>query len=226
MTPAFIVTGMGRSGTKWLATVLNKSSGARVYHEALGGWDSRHYWRIITGEMTPVQFVEKRGKQRGASGHYGDVNSYLRYAAGAFHDELDIPVAGLIRHGHWTVRSLMVRGCYQRTGYPPVPAPSQFETPFEKCCWYWSDTYERLDAWGIPIWRLEDLTTDYAKLCALTQTLGIVPPKEAMWKQLRGQRVNRTKGTDTSEPPVFDTNQRQVFAHIAGATQRRYGYVD
>lgn len=61
----FAVSGMGRSGTKFLATALNCSPSWRVEHEP-------------DGEELDVRRIRRRFLEAGDS--YGEVNSYLRWS--------------------------------------------------------------------------------------------------------------------------------------------------
>lgn len=63
--PSFLVTGHGRSGTKFLAEVLNTSPTWRVVHEA---------WKPPFSEKYAINILAP-------SGNFGEVNSYLRYIA-------------------------------------------------------------------------------------------------------------------------------------------------
>jgi hypothetical protein len=62
MRQSFLITGMGRSGTKFLASALNTSLTWNVEHEPLGDGDSRD-----------LAFLRFRNARR-----YGEVNSRLR----------------------------------------------------------------------------------------------------------------------------------------------------
>lgn len=68
---SFLISGMGRSGTKWLSEILNRSEKWTVGHEPRGAYD------IVTfgwGNNLPKDIVEPFQKP-----YYGEVNSYLRY---------------------------------------------------------------------------------------------------------------------------------------------------
>jgi hypothetical protein len=66
MFPSFAISGFGRSGTKWLAELMNRSPSWTVRHEP-----SAEYHRdVLAG-----RFAEAK-----AQGPYGEVNSYLLFA--------------------------------------------------------------------------------------------------------------------------------------------------
>lgn len=64
MGNTFAITGMGRSGTAWLASMLNRSPTWTVRHEPHGGF-------------APVSQVRDRFARH--DNCYGEVNSYLRF---------------------------------------------------------------------------------------------------------------------------------------------------
>lgn len=64
----FIVTGLGGSGTKFLATMLNKSKAWYVSHE--GTRNGRNFW--------PISHVNETFQKKRKFQHYGDVNGFLR----------------------------------------------------------------------------------------------------------------------------------------------------
>ena len=74
----FLITGMGRSGTRFLAETMNLSERWTVGHEPGGPMDARRQ----AGE------VQKRFDRN----YYGEVNSYLRFYA----DQIEVEKRGVI----------------------------------------------------------------------------------------------------------------------------------
>lgn len=230
MDVAFIFTGMGRSGTKWLRHLLDGSPDVKVFHEPCREYDEANYWKVAAGQMSEEEFVERRiaymagvGEQIPAGMRYAEVNSYLRYVAAPLRHKFRCSVQGIVRDGRWTVRSLDVMGLFRRPGRPPIPSPGAYETPFEKCVWYWASTYEELDIVGVPIWTLEGLNDEYRCVASLCEgSLGIEPPSRGHWSKLRHRRVNQLPGGWTSDPPEFTEEQEAAFWRIGGHVQARY----
>jgi len=224
---AFFVTGMGRSGTKWLADLLKHTpSRVRVMHEPLGPKDKNWYGRVYRNPALGPEWMWYRRRRmntdhtRGLA--WGEVNSYLRYAAHDLRVEFPgVPVAGLVRDGRFVVRSLMRMEIYDRR-HPPVPMPTWAETPFLKCCHYWADTYRLLVAWGVPIYRLEDLNADYAEVEVLCEKLGIDPPPKNMWREKQHRPLNTTE--PQMERLAWSRDKCEAFRRIAGDMQHRFGY--
>lgn len=59
MKGAFFVTGQGRSGTMWLAQVLNKALGVRGHHEPIQA-DVHVYVLIYRGELSGRYYLTDR----------------------------------------------------------------------------------------------------------------------------------------------------------------------
>jgi hypothetical protein len=85
----FAITGMGRSGTKYLAAILNQSPTWLVVHEPHAGFQS-------------VREV----RDRFAARRYGEVNSYLRHQLLALH----VTPSVIIRDPMEIFRSMYARG--------------------------------------------------------------------------------------------------------------------
>jgi hypothetical protein len=79
----FIITGYGRSGTKFLSSIMNKSSIWQVEHEPRGNKDEKSTNKIHQREIISNSFNKKS---------YGEVNSYLRY----YINDLNVDKKGLL----------------------------------------------------------------------------------------------------------------------------------
>ena len=228
MQPAFIITGHGRSGTLWLARLLNECDpSVRVRHEPLAQFDAARYADVYAGTLDADKFLRQRQlrmervwqwqPQQG----YAEVNSYLRYCVPALRDAFpDTPVLGLVRDGRFVVRSLLARGCYRREGYPPIAPPGKM-SPFASCCWYWADTYRRLIDEGVMVYPLEALNTSFAALMAFADQAGARVSRD-VWLRFAGQRAN--VGVKDEEPPVWTAEEMETFARVAGGVQAWFGY--
>jgi len=223
----FIVTGHGRSGTKWLAHVLNRDPAVAVHHEPLTGYDKAGYAAVRDGRMPARTFAERRRErmERIYSRHpdraYAEVNSFLRYCVPAMRDEFKVPIAAVVRDGRLVVRSMLKRGIYQSDNYPRIQAPVDLLTPFEKCCWYWADTYKLLMWQGVPIFRLEWLNAHWPNFNeGLCNYVGVNVSHED-WKKHAFKSVNVDAG---NAPLEWCDWQYERFTEIAGDVQRGFGY--
>ena len=234
----FIITGHGRSGTLWLARVLNQCDpSVAVHHEPLAQYDARHYAGVYDGTEDAGQFVRRRVSkmraiwERHPETGYAEVNSYLRYCVPELREAFGVPIVAIVRDGRYVVRSMLARGCYQKPGYPPIDieasmtfidsAPiAESHTPFGLCCKYWADTYLRLVHHGVVCYRLEDLNADFGQFRALCNAVG-AQADEAVWRRHAGQRAN----ADVGDAPLdWDEEQVAVFRWLAGDVQRLLGY--
>ncbi len=84
----FLITGMGRSGTKFLATIMNKSPVWTVEHEPPGSEPWVALEEAHPFEVPPLEDLQARFNRD----KYGEVNSYLRYV---IHD-LDVASKGVL----------------------------------------------------------------------------------------------------------------------------------
>ncbi len=150
---------------------------------------------------------------------YAEVNSYLRYAVTPLRERFRVPVAAIIRDGRYVVRSMLAGGVYGRPGYPEVEAPPELEDAFDKCCWYWAETYRILERLIVPVYRLEDLNRDYGALCRLCEVLMMEPDRE-VWKRYAGEPLNVNVGE--SAPPDWGETQQVPFERLAGDVYGQY----
>lgn len=97
----FVITGYGRSGTKFLSTVLNKSERWTVMHEPRGGKDEKAFRaRAVTPQFANIRKEFKRE-------YYGEVNSYLRFYLPLLKKEFEVGV--ILRQPKEIITSVMNR---------------------------------------------------------------------------------------------------------------------
>lgn len=226
----FVVTGQGRSGTKWLARLSDRATEYPVKHELLGQVDADFYGGIYDGSVDAKEYLGRRKskmEERVDAEAVGEVNSYLRYCVPEIGEVYGCPVVGLIRDGRYTVRSMLWRSIWAKRKPPILPKdPSVQEmwpdlSPLGKCAWYWADCYERLADQDVPIFRLESLDGYFDALCEFGEAIG-VRFTEPQWRRMSGRRVNSTH--DQVRPLDWSRGEIKEFALLAGATQERFGY--
>lgn len=221
---AFIITGMGRSGTMWLAKLLNKAAGVSVFHEPLRHFVphiEKHYFDYDAAVLNLHR--RKLGMVAPDGNRWGEVNSYLRYWVEPMREVFpDVPILGLVRDGKKTVGSLIRRGVYGRRDRRVLPKPPLIAaTQFAMCCWYWADTYERLLKQEVTIFTLEELNESYGACEALCDGLGIEIP-ERTWKRYAGHPMHTDRGS--LNPLHWSSAQEETFKKWAGDTYREVGY--
>lgn len=220
----FFVTGHGRSGTLWLANLLNTDPTVQVHHEPINA-DRGYSARIYKGLANSMKYLVDRQHTMSEieASHpnqdYAEVNSYLRYCVPEMLTVWsDIPVAVLVRDGRYTVRSLFVGECYSISNYPRI-RPPEVMTPFESCCWYWADAYRRIFNIPVPIYKLEDLNSDWGKFESLCEFLNVKVSSED-WVNFSRFKMNVMITT----PLKWDNEKMETFDLLAGDVQSRLGY--
>jgi len=84
MVNNFLISGYGRSGTKFLSSVMNTSKKWTVLHEPRGSFEEEEYW-----SKKPLPNIVKDAFNRN---YYGEVNSRLRF----YFNEIDAHKKGII----------------------------------------------------------------------------------------------------------------------------------
>jgi hypothetical protein len=203
----FFVLGQGRSGTAFLASLLDTDPRARVHHEP---WplDRQILGLSRTGRFSTVvdSLLEERFtaqfSERGAVPVYGEVNSYLRYNADWLRDRLSATLLHVVRDGRDFVRSAWIREA-QRPAHAQLPIVPDDDDPFasrwgsmsrfERICWIWRHTNEML-AESVPVWmRLEDLLSSYETFRSkLLDPIGL-DVSESRWRAEVGRPRNTSR---------------------------------
>ena len=178
-TKLFFVLGMGRSGTVFIARLLDQDQSAYVCHEPV----RRTFRAGVAARQDPqsAEMYVKRFRSREIFLRarrrdvpiYGEVNSALRRHAYALTTVFpDAAYLHLVRDGRAVVRSMTARATlttadpYTATLQPPPGDPWHTEWAqmdrFARLCWYWQaeNAFVR-QAIGVTV-RFEDLLHDYA----------------------------------------------------------------
>lgn len=155
----FFITGLGRSGTAFLANLLNMSINATVFHEPCKEdyqlLPLSYYFpnQEIIDNLIDIRFERITKGIIHEKGTYGEVNSLLRYNINNLKRKFDPKLILIIRDGRDFVKSAYGRLLY--TGFdthlpiypkPNDPYSSKWSrmTRFQKICWYWHSTNEYL----------------------------------------------------------------------------------
>jgi len=206
---AVIITGHGRSCTKWLAVLL------KAPHEPLSDYDVPRYAKAYNNQQYASSYISGRIPKM----HWPiEVNSYLRYCIPQLRT-YGYSTTAIIRNGHDVVRSML----WRRTR-SPIDAPSTSRVA--ELSWYWAETYRILTDHGVPIFKCERLTgrdgtlhdqiSEYQSLCACA---GIKPDLER-WLDYRHQRINTSPGA--IKDIVFHDRELAEFDRYAGDIQGKF----
>ncbi len=196
------VTGMPRSGSKFVAHLLALCQGADAVHEFIG---NREYWLLswYLGKTytRPVleDYKARIGETRTSnSAHqFVDVNPGLHHSVDDLIEVFDAPVFHLARHPAKVIRSIYVRRDMHNTQVVPkseegVRAWIAMDK-FEQVCWNWANATGRLMSQNTILLRLEDVLNDYEFV-----TTNLLAPldlkmSESQWAEACRHKVNRTR---------------------------------
>lgn len=237
----FFILAMGRSGTKFLAHLLNKSKEAYVVHEPVYS-DFQAYQEAFYSEEKGLKYIRNfrkkeiylRIRNKGIK-TYGEVNSALRRHYNALKEEFpNATFIHLIRDGRDVVRSAMSRWTmtskdpntkliHPTNGDPYKERWSEMSR-FEKLCWYWQvDNHYLRENIGNPV-KFEDLLRNYEYFKNnILEKIGINISKEVWIKEVNNPK-NTTK--EYSIPPWknWDKKKTKYFEEICGKEMGAYGY--
>jgi hypothetical protein len=238
-----IITGMGRSGSTFLAELLNHAANAEARHEYLAG---KHFLSLSYYHPGHPYLVHELTRNRrdveaewAGTDLFIDVNPYLRYGLDTVRSALDTPrIYHLVRDGRKVVSSMYLRKTYTKreNKLPIMPLDTAGfvswteGSRFEKLCWYWRDTVDRMLEAELPILKLDNLTGDFGYLRErLLEPEGIALDESA-WRQMKDKQVNRNRfhpkyllrGRPQKLDWTADTEAR--FREICGEAMGALGY--
>jgi hypothetical protein len=204
----FFITCLGRSGSQYLAHLLDQVDGAVVAHEpfpedflylpdARYGTSSRAVCAYLRERRARIEATLPE-----STTIYGEVNSLLRYFLPELQDAFDLPfLAFLTRNGRDFVHSAWGRTVYTEHSLHAHILPTDDDrwasewgrwSRFEKLAWYWDHTNQHLLN-RLPVWvRLEDEATRFPPLYSkILGPLGLNIDIE-VFERLRNVRRNTT----------------------------------
>jgi len=238
----FFILALGRSGTTFLAHLLNMSSDAVVFHEPIRS-DIDAYRRAFfspdDAERYIASFRKKEMYLRTRTREfavYGEVNSLLRrhYHALSRH----FPGAGflhLVRDGRDVVRTMMSTDAlmpgfmwtWWLRPHETDPFFTQWPTMdrFAKLCWYWRVENQHLRTSIGNTVKFEEVIRDYE--CfeqRILRPFGLRMPHD-VWKRETGVQRNATGTYKLPHWREWDGHHTQTFESICGDEMRANGYL-
>lgn len=237
----FLVTSTGRTGTTWLADLLNAPrEGRLVVHEPVP-WEQIAHVAAINKPHSAMNYVErfrcrdmaKRVKHVGCR-EYGEVNGPLRRHVPALRRVVpSLTTIHLVRNGRDVVTSILNRATLTKQDFiytrmrSPTPDVSDGEWAsldrFSKIAWMWRAENAFLRQHCAHLARLEDITTSYAHFeSQILEPLGLAV-KPDVW-----QSAQRTPRNPTRRPIVkrsdWTAEQERRFERICSEEMAHYGY--
>jgi hypothetical protein len=237
----FFILAIGRSGTTFLAHVLNLCPDAAVFHEPIKSDidayrraffspdDAEHY---IASFRKKEMYLRTRARNFTV---YGEVNSLLRrhYQALSRH----FPAAGflhLVRDGRDVVRTMMSTDALKPgfmwtwwlRPHESDPYFEQWDTMdrFAKLCWYWRVENQHLRTSIGNTVKFEEVVRNYE--CfeqRILRPFGLTMP-QAQWKEQTGVQRNATTAYQLPHWREWDAYHTRTFETICGEEMRANGY--
>ncbi len=235
-----VITGMGRSGTTFLANLLNHAPDVEARHEFFGdrNFVAMSYYR----PSHPYLELRLRQQREQVLARFPklhtfvDVNPKLRFALDAVRGTLDEALCfHLVRNGRDVVRSLYTSGIYTRKdGFLPID-PSALDlwvgySRFEKFCWNWNESVSILLDEGVNVLQLERIVSDNRYLRERLLEPGGIRLEPDVWHALKDRRLNRRRvrlRNLLKRRPVslkWTPKHEAIFMSICGETMRALGY--
>lgn len=203
---------LGRSGTQFLAHLLDRAPNVCFRHEPfpadrqlLGLARAGVFDTVLEGTLH-ARFRPERLAIPPNTQVYGESNSYLRYFPDWLRTQLHASLVHVVRDGRAFVRSAHARATY--TAYERVtpivprdddPAARHWGqwTRFARLCWYWNHTNRFLLDHVEHRAQFERLTSDYPYFThRLLEPLALHVP-EPQWRDAVARPLNTTRRTVT-----------------------------
>lgn len=242
-------TGMGRSGTKLLASLLSQIPDVHSSHEYIG---NREFWLLswyLSGQDYTIPFLQKEKERIESSysnGIFIDVNGYLQNSVPQLQDVFNPQaIFHVIRNPKSVVRSYYTR---RNDADVHLLPKNKIEIEhwingdkFYQVCWNWASTTNKLLDEQTHLLIFEKLTTDYEYFkTKLLIPAGLELSKEA-WLAGVSTKVNKTRSSfyrwlyakfkskqfvedNLPEYQEWPEPYKKQFLQICGPVMKRCGY--
>lgn len=203
MKLAFCVTGSGRCGTKWLASLLDESDPeVEVHHEPLRR--NRPFKQMTKNPHRNYLSLARLFEERMvAAERWGTVSCYARGSVSVL-AAAGITMVGLVRDGRACTASL-------KHIMPHLT--------YQQACERWTGGYAELLELRAPIYRLEDLNRDFDTFRDLCGYVGCAADRET-WERYLGLRFH----VRSEKPRKLNARQEAIFLAMCTETQVTFGY--
>lgn len=237
----FFILSLGRSGSMFLADLLNKDENNLVLHEPTR-LDFLAYIQAFQGAMTNYDYISEFRKKLifyrnnlSELSQYGEVNSLLRRHPQTIRQNIpNVKLFHLVRDGRDVVRSMMARWTYTAKDpfanlIRPKPGEKFYNNwpemnRFEKLCWYWRIENEHLDEMIGNPFHFEKLISDYHYLKE-----NLLDPLELNISQKDWlDKINVPKNSTTKHTiphwKKWNTERNEQFDYICGDLMKKFDY--
>ena len=194
------ITGLGRSGTTFLADLLNTVDNVSAGHERIG---NREYWLLswYLGSNYSVPFLNREKakieEKHSDSQTYIDVNSYLQNSTSQLKSVFGTEnILHLVRNPKEVVRSIYTRRNDFDIHLLPKTEAEVSEwlaaDRFYQVCKNWAIAVDQLLENNIPVIQFEKVTSDFAYLKDNLLSPYNIDLTQTQWSEAKSKKANKT----------------------------------
>lgn len=237
----FLISSTGRTGTKWLSSLLNEIEGAWVVHEPVPEEQFYHVEAFRNPERAMPYLREFRFREMALRirardpAVYGEVNGALRRHTKALRDLIpEMPIIHLVRDGRAVVTSILNRSTltpsdriyadFQPRAEEIEPALWQSMDRFTRICWMWAHENIYLRGHVHHLARFEDITTRYDLFKEQILDPLNLDLEKAVWAARAAKPENVTLVTRYPGYRGWTDDQKDTFWRLCGKEMKTYGY--
>lgn len=239
----FFLTGYGRSGTKFLASLLNKVPNVHAEHEPFSIEKvvvvHSFHGTLNLGNYLKLKHYQITSLFKPGTKVYGEVNSYLRHHIVEIGEFFNAKIGYVLRDGRDIVTSMMNRPVYSRYIDPLRPSPKKGDafyrefckmSRFEKCCWAWAEETKRAlakireKAPYCKFFRFEEFTCDINALYEICDYLELHEAKDYIKEEDLRKRINISPSYTFPKHKEWTRTLKDQFNRIAGEINVSIGY--
>jgi hypothetical protein len=243
------ITGMGRSGTKFLTNVLGHIEGVHSVHEHIG---NREFW-LLSWYLPPneytIPFLERKKKEVERNfkpGVFIDTNGYVQNAVPELRTVFQPrKVFHFVRDPREVVRSIYTRRNEKDIHLIPKTKAEILEwfesDKFTQICWNWANTTEQLLKLDTELIHFEKIKSDFEYFeSKILKPIGLEMTK-SKWQEIVAIKVNKTHAAwyrwmyaklrnkvyikdELPKYPDWTAEQKQKLVDICGPAMVKCGY--
>lgn len=248
----YLITSIGRTGTKSLTNYLNQIPGVTCFHHKKERRDLPFLFLSQRKEFSNVnraylEEVDASAKKFGGE-FYIEVNPYLRFADAGVLKELEWEKLFLVRDMKTYLESVYIRELFSEDDYllnqipddsDPISSKWGSLTRFEKLCWYYYKVHSYILDSGISFYRFEEISENPLALKQLVSDIGIdtskvkcfdLPVMNTSFKYKFQNKIKATLRGKTRTIEVLNwenlsKSELQFFQTYNDELAKRLGYV-
>ena len=233
----FLITSTGRTGTTWLASLLNRVHDCHVVHEPLPVEQCAHFDALQDPDTAEDYLTTFRLRETAwrllndRSNVYGEVNGALRRHVGPLRALVpQIQVIHLIRNPRDVIISMLNRAAltasdrvYFRLDHPVGIGRVEWSRMdrFERLCWLWSADNAILREQSDGRAVFEDITRDPESFRAQILEPLSLELNDAVWREHVQVRQNATQRRETQHE-CWTPRQEEIFRRMVGPELENY----